>query len=315
MKNDYRRYRIKDAAPDDDYACMREVLTRRLARAETEPLPDVLMVDGGKGQLGVLVAALSDAGEDVDAISLAKERDEDAASPRVRRSGGLKAERVFLPNRKDPITLPPRSRALLLLQRVRDESHRFAIEFQRSLRSKLNFTSILEELPGIGPTKRRSLLKHFGSLREVREAELEALQAVPGVSARDAQTLRRFFDATRAERATPVATPKADERPAADMPSDRSELESVPGAESGDAADPESAVDAADPESAVDAAWVGAAEAASATDETSGDLAKPASTVETAAVATPEPPGSPETPGDGTEAARAGSGERESTDA
>jgi excinuclease ABC subunit C len=199
-KNDYRRYRIREAAPDDDYACMREVLTRRLARAETEPLPDVLMVDGGKGQLAVLVAALADAEADVDAISLAKERDEASASPRVRRSGGLKAERVFLPNRKDPITLPPSSKALLLLQRVRDESHRFAIEFQRSLRSKLNFTSILEELPGIGPTKKRTLLKHFGSLRGVRDASLEALAAVPGIGARDAATLRRFFDATDAAR-------------------------------------------------------------------------------------------------------------------
>jgi excinuclease ABC subunit C len=199
-KNDYRRYRIREAAPDDDYACMREVLTRRLARAETEPLPDVLMVDGGKGQLAVLVAALADAEADVDAISLAKERDEASASPRVRRSGGLKAERVFLPNRKDPITLPPSSKALLLLQRVRDESHRFAIEFQRSLRSKLNFTSILEELPGIGPTKKRTLLKHFGSLRGVRDASLEALAAVSGIGARDAATLRRFFDATDAAR-------------------------------------------------------------------------------------------------------------------
>jgi excinuclease ABC subunit C len=93
--------------------------------------------------------------------------------------------------------LPPSSRALLLLQRVRDESHRFAIEFQRRLRSKQNFASILEELPGIGPGKRRALLAALGSLRAVREAPLEVLAGVPGVSQRDAQTIAGFFAAIR----------------------------------------------------------------------------------------------------------------------
>ena len=166
---------------------------RRLARIESEPLPDVLLVDGGKGQLGVLCAALGDAGLDVDAISLSKERDEESPSPRVKRSGGLKAERVFLPERKDPVMLPPNSRGLLFLQRVRDESHRFAIEYQRDLRSRLNMQSILEELPGIGPTKRRALLKELGSLRAIREADVELLAAVPGVSQKDAANLWRFF--------------------------------------------------------------------------------------------------------------------------
>jgi len=201
LKADYRRYRIRDAAPDDDYACLREVLTRRLARADREPLPDLLLIDGGKGQLAVASAALADAGFAVDAASLAKERDEQSRSPRVRRSGGLKAERVFLPGRKDPVVLPPSSRGLLLLQRVRDESHRFAIEFQRQLRSKLNFTSILEELPGIGPGKRRALLKELGSLRAVREASVETLRGVPGVSERDAECIARFFAAAARERA------------------------------------------------------------------------------------------------------------------
>ncbi len=91
--------------------------------------------------------------------------------------------------------LSPSSRALLLLQRVRDESHRFAIEFQRSLRSKLGLTSILEELPGIGPGKRRALLRHLGSLRAVRSATESELVAVPGIGVRDAGTIRRFFDA------------------------------------------------------------------------------------------------------------------------
>jgi excinuclease ABC subunit C len=197
-KNDYRRYRIREAPPDDDYACLREVITRRLARADREPLPDLLLIDGGKGQLAVVSAALADAGISAPAASIAKERDDESPSPRVKRSGGLKAERVFLPNRKDPITLAPSSRALLLLQRVRDESHRFAIEFQRKLRSKQNFASILEELPGIGPGKRRARLAALGSIRGVRSASIEALAAVPGVSQRDAHTIAEFFAAVDA---------------------------------------------------------------------------------------------------------------------
>ncbi len=194
-KADYRRYRIREAEAGDDYACLREVMLRRLARHESEPLPDLLMVDGGKGQLGVVSAALRDAGLEVDHLGIAKERDAEAPGPRVRRSGGLKAERVFLPGRKDAVLLPPSSRGLLLLQRVRDEAHRFAIEFQRSLRRRIGLTSILEELPGIGPGKRRALLRHLGSLRGVREASVETLASVPGVSLRDAETIRRFFAA------------------------------------------------------------------------------------------------------------------------
>ena len=112
----------------------------------------------------------------------------------MKRSGGLKAERIFLPERKDPVRLAPNSRGLLLLQRVRDESHRFAIEFQRSLRSKRNFGSLLEELPGIGPKKRAALLRELGSLRAVKEASEETLAAVTGISAGDAQRLRAFLD-------------------------------------------------------------------------------------------------------------------------
>ncbi len=193
-KADYRRYRIREAAPDDDLACLREVFQRRFARVDAQPLPDLLMVDGGRGQLAVLLAALRDAGLSGDAIALSKERDSESASPRVRRSGGLKAERVFTPSRVDPVMLAPNSRGLLLLQRVRDESHRFAIEFQRKLRAKEGMMSILEELPGIGPSKRKALLRQLGSLRAVRGASREQLRAVPGISARDATLLRRFFD-------------------------------------------------------------------------------------------------------------------------
>ena len=162
---------------------------------DAEPLPDLLMVDGGRGQLGVVLAALSDAELSVDTLGLSKERDDESPSVRVKRGGGLKAERIFLPNRANPVLMPPSAKGLLLLQRVRDESHRFAIEFQRELRLKAGMTSILQELPGIGPVKRRALLRTLGSLRAVRAASEVELLEVPGISARDAQTIRGFFDA------------------------------------------------------------------------------------------------------------------------
>jgi excinuclease ABC subunit C len=210
-KNSYRRYRIREAAAGDDFACLREVLTRRLAKVESDPLPDLLIVDGGRGQLGVATAALREAALAVDAIGLSKERAPDNA--RVRRSGGLKAEQVHLPQRKDPVMLPPSSAALLLLQRVRDEAHRFAIEFQRSLRQRANLTSILEEIPGVGPGKRRALLRELGSLRAVREADAARLAQVGGVSPADAARIRGFFAALDA--APEPETPKAEDGPAA----------------------------------------------------------------------------------------------------
>jgi excinuclease ABC subunit C len=202
-RRDYRRYRIREAAPDDDLACLREVFQRRFRRTAAEPLPDLLVVDGGRGQLAVLVATLQDAALSCDAIGLSKERDEESPSPRVRRSGGIKAERVFTPSRVDPVMLPPTSRALLLLQRVRDESHRVAIAFQRNLRAKEGMASILEELPGIGPIKRRALLRHLGALRAVRSASEADLLAVPGISERDAAIVFRFFEAAGETRAAP----------------------------------------------------------------------------------------------------------------
>jgi len=210
VKADYRRYRIQQAKGGDDYDCLREVLGRRLARLEREPLPDLLMVDGGRGQLGVVTAALDDAGAVVDSLGISKERDSESPSPRVKRSGGLKAERLYRPGRANPILLSPSSRGLLLLQRVRDESHRFAIEFQRELRSKVGLHSILEELPGIGPKKRRSLLRNLGSLRAVREASEERLREVEGISERDAATIHEFFRATEAVPQDPQRDPILD---------------------------------------------------------------------------------------------------------
>jgi excinuclease ABC subunit C len=194
-KNAYRRYRIHEAAAGDDLACMREVLTRRLEKLEKEPLPDLWVLDGGRGQLKVATTLLRDRRIVLDHVGLAKERDAESPSPRVKRSGGLKAERVFLAERVNPVLLLPSSRGMLLLQRIRDEAHRFAIEFQRSLRRRVGLRSVLEEIPGIGPTKRRALLRGLGSLKRVREASVDELAAVSGLARADAERIHGFFRA------------------------------------------------------------------------------------------------------------------------
>ena len=208
-KNAYRRYRIKHAAAGDDLACMREVLARRLEKREAEPLPDLWVLDGGRGQLKVATTLLRDCGLAQDHVGLAKERDEESPSLRVKRGGGLKAERVFLPDRVNPVLLLPSSRGLLLLQRIRDEAHRFAIEFQRSLRKRVGMLSVLEEIPGVGPSKRRALLRELGSLKRVREAEVEALAAVAGIACADAERIYGFFRALAGVTEFPGVEPEA----------------------------------------------------------------------------------------------------------
>jgi len=194
QKAGYRRYRLRETAPGDDYGAMREVLGRRLEKLASEPAPDLLLLDGGKGQLNAARALFADLGvEGIALASLAKERDEDSPSQRVLRHGGTKREKVFLPGVKDPVALPSDSPALFLLQRVRDESHRFAITYHRELRKKTQFRSILDELPGIGPTRRRALLRTLGSLERIRSATLPELEAVPKLGRRAAATVHRFF--------------------------------------------------------------------------------------------------------------------------
>jgi excinuclease ABC subunit C len=179
-KSRYRRYRIKTLEKQDDFASMHEVITRRLKRGQEEgDLPDLLVIDGGKGQLASALAAAKDLGvEGVDIISLAKSRDlevhdrdeESARSP----------ERVFIPHRKDPIVLRQNSAELYLLARLRDEAHRFAITFQQKSMRKGNFHSVLEDIPGVGDTRKKLLLRQFGSLKRVREASIEELAEVLG---------------------------------------------------------------------------------------------------------------------------------------
>jgi excinuclease ABC subunit C len=185
----YRRYRIRTVEGADDFASMYEVLTRRYQRARAEnDFPDLLVVDGGKGQLNVAVEVLRELEiTDVDVIALAKMRVErDAQAAALARS----EERVFLPGRKNPVVLRRNSTALFLLQRVRDEAHRFAITYHRELRRRERLRSQLEDIAGIGPGRRRQLLRHFGSLKRLRGATESELTAVPGISSRLAAAIR-----------------------------------------------------------------------------------------------------------------------------
>lgn len=195
-KNRYRRFRIKTVVGADDFAMMYEVLTRRYTRAlEEKDLPDLLMVDGGKGQLGVAVEVFKELGiTEVDVIGLAKMRTErDPFAEEVAHS----SERVFLPGRKNPIILKPNATALFLLQRIRDEAHRFAITYHRQLRAKERLSSPLDAVPGIGLARRKALLRHFGSLKRVRAATGEELTQVPGVTPAMAEAIRRHLAGER----------------------------------------------------------------------------------------------------------------------
>jgi excinuclease ABC subunit C len=211
-KDGYRRYKLHEAEPGDDYGAMREVLRRRLEKLDQDPQPDLLLLDGGKGQLNTVLALLGDMQiEGIPCIALAKERDDESPTPRVKRHGGMKRERIFLPGVTDPLMPLPDSPGLLLLQRIRDESHRFAIRYHRDLRTRLQTRSILDELPGIGPVKRRALLRSLGSLERVKAASVEDLAAVPKLTRGDAERIARFFRA-----AAPAGGPVKDDAPAAD---------------------------------------------------------------------------------------------------
>jgi len=255
-KEGYRRFRIRTVPGADDYAMMYEVLERRYQKREN--LPNLVMVDGGKGQLGVALAVLKDLGiEGMDVIGLAKERDDrpvgapvahrretqemdapaepgppkapvDAESrgtteiqvaedgsgvgssgkaegkggdpaPVAGRGGrtetpGKGEDRVYLPGRKDPVYLSRWPAALFLLQRIRDEAHRFAVTYHRKVKEKADLQSLLDRIPGIGPARRKALLTFFGDVQRVRAASVEDLQQVEGIGAENARRIRMFLD-------------------------------------------------------------------------------------------------------------------------
>jgi len=181
-RGQYRHFNIKSVTGPDDFASMEEVLTRRFKRwqaaqekqllgAKPDPsfavLPDLLIVDGGKGQLGRAVTVLEgfELSGNVPVAGLAKQQEE-----------------LFQPGRSDSVALPRHSQGLYLLQRIRDEAHRFAITAHRKARGKVGVASRLDAVPGIGPARRRALLQKFGDIESIRQASLEELTAVPGIN-------------------------------------------------------------------------------------------------------------------------------------
>ncbi len=202
----YRHYRVESTEGQDDFASLFEVLKRRFSRGIKEAdLPDLVVIDGGKGQLNQARAVLKDLGiESVELISLAKSRIEGTD---LEDRPFYSPERVFLPGAKEPIVLKQTSPELLLLARLRDEAHRFAITFHRELRQKSRLHSILDDIPGVGPTRKKALLSHLGSLKRVREADVAALAAVPGIGPKAAEAI---FAALHAD---PTKAPDSDEQP------------------------------------------------------------------------------------------------------
>jgi excinuclease ABC subunit C len=181
LKSDYRRFNLNPESLGDDYAAMSEALQRRYARIKKGevPIPDILFVDGGKGQLAEAMKVLADLGLDwLTVVGVAKGRS--------RRPG---AEQLFRPGESRAMTLPPDSPALLLIQQIRDEAHRFAIAGHRQRRAKARRTSTLEEVPGLGPKKRRELLRQFGGLQGVAAAGVDDLVHVHGISRKLAENI------------------------------------------------------------------------------------------------------------------------------
>ncbi|MBI5836622.1 MAG: excinuclease ABC subunit UvrC [Candidatus Eisenbacteria bacterium] len=180
-RSDYRRFRIRHLEGNDDFRSMAEAVGRRAARVRGggAPRPDLYLIDGGRGQLGAAEAALREHGlEGVPALGLAK-----------------RLEEIYLPGRRDPVRLPRHSGALQLLQRVRDEAHRFAVTYHRKLRAARANASVFRTLPGVGPGRERLLLRHFGSLDALRSAGRDEIERVPGIGARLAAKIHEALQA------------------------------------------------------------------------------------------------------------------------
>ena len=193
-KSDYRRFKIRSVEGANDYAMLQEVMKRRLTRLvqgtaeektkakNKEPSswtlrPDLIIIDGGKGQLSAVRETMHEMKvTDIPVIGLAKAREE-----------------IFAPGQADPILLPENSQGRFLIQRIRDEAHRFAVEYHRRLRSKAATASRLEEIPDIGPRRRQALLKHFGSIEAIAEASVDDLAGIPGMNLAAAQRLKEYL--------------------------------------------------------------------------------------------------------------------------
>ncbi len=182
-KSDYRRYRITTVEGPDDYASMAEVLRRRYGKgADSEPFPDILMVDGGKGQLGIAVSVLAELNltGHFDVIGIAKKNEEK----------GETQDKLYRPGRLNPLNIEREGGLLLLLQRIRDEAHRFAITYHRARRAAASVHSVLDAIAGIGPKRKQKLLRRFGGIRAIREASIEDLCRIPGINPKIAETIQ-----------------------------------------------------------------------------------------------------------------------------
>jgi excinuclease ABC subunit C len=212
-KSEYRTFKVKTAT-NDDFASMYEVLSRRFRRSKGAEegedrrgwaVPDLLVIDGGKGQLSTALAALKDAQIDtgmngVDVVGLAKERED--------QSGEKQPDRVFLARAKDPIKLRPNSAELFVLSRIRDEAHRFAVTFHKKLRRRRTLRSALEDVPGVGDKRKKLLLSELGSLKKIKASTVEELANVPGMTLKAAEAVVQYFHG-------PEAAAETDEAPAA----------------------------------------------------------------------------------------------------
>ncbi|MDD5615913.1 MAG: excinuclease ABC subunit UvrC [Candidatus Methanoperedens sp.] len=177
-KKNYRRFKIKTVGGTDDFAMMGEVVGRAYARRKDEgkKMPDLVLIDGGKGQLSAALAAIGSLGLSLDMAALAKE-----------------FEYIFLPGRETPVILPEGSPARKLVQRIRDEAHRFAVGYHRKLRGKRIIESELDKIAGIGVKKKQALLRYFGSVEKLRKADVEEIGKVPGIRKKDAEEVWRHF--------------------------------------------------------------------------------------------------------------------------
>ena len=180
-KNDYRRFKIKTVEGNNDFECLKEVLTRRLSKLNTDeeekfPRPDLIVIDGGKGQLTAVKTAFNTYANDIEFISLAEREEE-----------------IFIPNNSNPIVLPKSDNALKVLIRIRDEAHRFAITFNRSLRGKRTLKSVLTEIEGIGKKKRDALMNTFKDIESIKKATLLELTKVDGIGKAHAEKIIEYF--------------------------------------------------------------------------------------------------------------------------
>lgn len=182
-KTDFRHYKIQTVPGPDDYAMMEEVLQRRLKRGiEENSLPDLFVVDGGRGQLGIALRVADELGirEDLDWIGIAKEKN-------------TEGEKIYKPGRKNPILLKKHNPVLLYLMRIRDESHRFGVTFHRKLRAKVSIASSLDHIPGVGPDRKKKILKELGSVKRIKEASIEELSQVKGIGKDSASAIYNYF--------------------------------------------------------------------------------------------------------------------------